>query len=464
MIAYEPGASWDEAFTPDGTPRPPYQALMAGLDPLDLDAAGSTVAAALEEEGVTFGGGDARRAFHVDPVPRVIDSAEWAEATAGLAQRARALAAFVADVYGERRIVEAGVVPERVIEAAEYHEPDAVGVEVHAAGFFAGLDLVRGDDGDLRVLEDNARTPSGIAYATGARRAVDRALADLAPPERLDADGVFGLIAAALRRCAPGDVTDPFVVMVSDGPSNSAWHEHRELAERAGLPLVTPGDLSVRGRRLHAAIDDASPRPVDVIYRRTDEDRLRDQDGRPTWLHDLLLEPARAGTLAVANPLGSGVADDKLVHAYVEEIVRFFLDEEPLLRSVHTYDLEADDARSEVLERLGELVIKPRDGYGGEGVVLGPLAGAEELREAERMVRERPGSFVAQEMVALSTHPTVIEGRLEPRHVDLRPFVIGGDHDSAVAPAALTRVAMRAGEMVVNSSREGGGKDTWVMG
>ena len=201
-----------------------------------------------------------------------------------------------------------------------------------------------------------------------------------------------------------------------------------------------------------------------MVYRRTDEDRLRDLDGRPTWLHELLLPGVRAGTLTVANPLGSGVADDKLVHAYVEAIVRFYLDEEPLLRSVRTYDLGEPDQRSEALGRLGELVVKPRDGYGGEGVVLCPLCSPEELRDAERMVREHPDSFVAQEMVALSTHPTVVQGRLEPRHVDLRPFVLGGDHESAVAPAALTRVALRAGEMVVNSSRDGGGKDTWVMG
>ena len=314
------------------------------------------------------------------------------------------------------------------------------------------------------MLEDNTRTPSGMAYAVGARRAVDHVLGALAPLERLEAEGLYPLVASTLRRCAPSQATDPYVVMVSDGPSNSAWHEHGELAEHMSLPLATPADLSVRGDRLHAVIGEGPPRPVDVVYRRTDEDRLRDGDGQPTWLSELLLPGIRAGTLTVVNPPGSGVADDKLVHAYVEQMVRFYLDEEPLVRSVRTYDLGDAEQRSEALERLGELVVKPRDGYGGEGVVLCTRCSSDELREAERLVRDSADSFVAQEMVALSTHPTVVDGRLEPRHVDLRPFVIGGDHESAAAPAALSRVALRAGEMVVNSSRDGGGKDTWVMG
>ena len=200
--AYEPGAARDEAFLPDGTPRPLYEPLLAALAERDLEAAGRAAAAAAEDAGVSFGAGDAQRPFHVDPVPRLIGADEWAATAAGLAQRARALAAFLADVYGERRIVAAGVVPERVIESAAYHEPDAGGIEQDPAGFFAGLDLVRGDDGELRVLEDNARTPSGVGYATGARRAVDRALGEVAPAARLEAAGVLpapGVGAAALR-------------------------------------------------------------------------------------------------------------------------------------------------------------------------------------------------------------------------------------------------------------------------
>ena len=412
---------------------------------------------------MTFGAGSARRPFRVDPVPRVIDRGEWTATSAGLMQRARALAAFLGDVYGERRIVAAGLIPERVIESSAYYEPDARGLQVRPEGFLAGLDLVRGDDGELMVLEDNTRTPSGLAYAVGARRAVDRALGGLAPPARLDAEDAYPLLASALVALRTGRGHRPVRGAGLRRAGNSAWHEHRELAANMGLPLATPADLSVQGDRLHAVVDGGPPRPVDVVYRRTDEDRLRDGQGRPTWLSELLLPSVRAGTLTVVNPPGSGVADDKLVHAYVEAMVRFYLGEEPLLRSVQTYDLGDREQLDAALERLGELVVKPRDGYGGEGVVLCPRCSSQELRDTERMVRERPDSFVAQEMVSLSTHPTVVNGELEPRHVDLRPFVIGGG-PSTVAPAALTRVALRAGEMVVNSSREGGGKDTWVMG
>lgn len=461
--AYEPGETWDEAFAPDGTPRPAYAAVIEALAERDLGGLAASVRALAEREGVEFGAGGARRPFPIDPVPRVIEAGEWEIVAAGLVQRTRALAAFLADAYGPRRIVDAGVVPERVIESAAYHEPDARGLELRPAGLLAGLDLVRGGDGKLRVLEDNARTPSGLEYALGARRAVDGALGDAVPEGRRDIRDAHRLIAAALGACAPAGAADPYVVLLSDGPGNSAWYEHRRLAERLNLPLVTPSDLSLRGRRLLATTGDAPPRPVDVVYRRTDEDRLRDADGRPNWLAELVLPAVRAGTLTVVNPPGSGLADDKLVHAYVEAMIGFYLAEEPLLRSVRTYDLGDPGQRVEALERLGELVVKPRDGYGGQGVVLCSRCSADELREVERRVRDEPDAYVAQEMVTLSTHPTVVEGSLRPRHVDLRPFVIGGGHASAVAPGGLTRVAFRDGEMVVNSSRDGGGKDTWVM-
>ena len=221
-----------------------------------------------------------------------------------------------------------------MIESAVYHEPLARGLELRHDGFLAGLDLVRDLDGSLAVLEDNTRTPSGLGYAIGARAAVDGELADLAPAGRLDVQEGYGMVADALRAAAPDGVDDPLVVLLSDGPGNSAWHEHQQYAARMDVPLVTPGDLAVRGGRLHARLGGERSRPVDVVYRRTDEDRLSDEEGRPTWLAELLLPPAREGTLTVVNPLGSGLADDKLVHAYVEDMVRFYLDEEPLLRSV----------------------------------------------------------------------------------------------------------------------------------
>ncbi len=459
---YEPGAALDEAFDESGHPRQLYSELLDQLEHTDLGDLRARTEARLRATGVSFGAGDKLRTFPVDPFPRLIGAEEWAHVALGLAQRSRALLCFLADAYGECEIVTAGVLPARVIETAAYHEPWMRGVELPAPGFVAGLDLVRGSDGVLRVLEDNCRTPSGLGYAVATRRAVDAELG-FAPPQRLDVALGCKMLADALRAVAPAGADAPHIVLLSDGPANSAWYEHNLLAQELEIPVITPGQIERRGGRLHAP-GEADTRPIDVIYRRTDEDRLRDEAGEPTWLSELLLEPLRAGTLAVVNPPGTGLADDKLVHAYVDEMVRFYLGEEPLLASVPTYDLGDPDRRAEVLDRLGDLVIKPRDGYGGIGVVLCRQASASERERIAAEVARSPDTYIAQETIMLSTHPTVTEGRLEPRHVDLRPFVVGGGRESAAVPGALTRVAFGAGELVVNSSRDGGGKDTWVMG
>jgi uncharacterized circularly permuted ATP-grasp superfamily protein len=427
----------------------------------DLDAAAAAVRATLDDRGVGFGGGRDRSPFLVDPVPRVIEVDEWDRLARGLAQRGRALAAFVDDVYGERAIVAAGVLPERVIATAEHLEPDLAGVPQARRGWVAGLDLVRDCDGELMVLEDNVRTPSGIAYAIAARDAVDACLPSPPPPGRLDPRGALALLADALRRSAPAqtDAERPQVVLLSDGPANSAWYEHRALAAALDMPLVRPEDLRRDGDRLYAG----TARPVDVVYRRTDEDRLRDDDDEPTWLAEKLLEPLRAGTLAVVNPLGGGVADDKVAHAYVERMIRFYCGEEPLIASVTTYDLGDPAVLDEVFGRLDELVVKPRGGYGGEGVVVCPRVSPRTREDVRRAVAADPDGYVAQELVELSTEPTVCGGRLEPRHVDLRPFVIGVGDSAVAAPVALTRVALARGSLIVNSSRDGGGKDTWLL-
>jgi uncharacterized circularly permuted ATP-grasp superfamily protein len=275
-------------------------------------------------------------------------------------------------------------------------------------------------------------------------------------------DGALRLLAQALSRGAPPGNAEPSVVLLSDGPSNSAWYEHRRIAGELGIPLVTLGDLDSSHGRLRAVID-GRLRPVDVVYRRTDEDRLTDEHGRLTAVGAALYGPLRAGTLTCANGFGTGVADDKLLHAYVGDMIRFYLHAEPLLPSVHTYDLFEPDILDEVLDRLDELVIKPRTGHGGHGVVVGPHAKVADLLDLSHAIRRDPHDYVAQDTIMLSRHPTVIDGRLEPRHVDLRPFVFLTPDGAAVAPGGLTRVALDRGALVVNSSQRGGGKDTWVL-
>ena len=457
---YEAGEHWDEAVE-DGRPRPGYETLMAGLAQTDLRSLRSRVWARLAKRGVSFGSSPDPGAFQVDPVPRVIGADEWLRVGAGLAQRARALSAYAADVYADRAIVKAGIVPTRVIDSADHFEPGMMGLPAAPSAFVAGLDLVRGADGVLRVLEDNFRTPSGIAYATAAREVMDSEL-PVEPPPRADPAVAFDLLVDALRSAAPEGVADPFVVLLTDGASNNAWWEHREIARRTGIPIVTRGELLLRRGHLHARVEGTGTRAVDVVYRRTDEDRLSDERGRTTWVADALLEPVRDGNLTVVNPLGSGVADDKLAHAYVEEMVRFYLHEDPLIESVPTFDLGDRATRETVLPRLEQLVVKPRGGLGGHGVMVCRQASPEDRRRIAALIEEGPGDWIAQDTVPLSTHPTICGDRLEPRHVDLRPYVIGSGREASVAPVALTRVAFDAGSLVVNSSQNGGAKDTWL--
>jgi uncharacterized circularly permuted ATP-grasp superfamily protein len=461
--AYRPGPGWDEACAEDGSPREHYAALMDALGAADLCELTRAVDSHLAKTGATFGAG-AETDFRVDPVPRILPAAEWRRVEAGLVQRTRALAAFVADVYSDREIVRSGKVPARVVESSENFEPWMLGVQIPADGFVTGLDLVRGDDGELRVLEDNMRTPSGIAYLLAAREAADAHLPLTPPEDRGDPAAAFAVLAQMLRDAAPEGVDEPFVALLSDGPSNSAWWEHGQVASALSIPLLAPGDLSVHRGRVHAELGGGNTRAVDVLYRRTDEDRLRTKDGKATWLAELLLEPVRSGTVSVVNPFGSGVADDKLVHAYVEEMVRFYLGEEPVLKSVPTYDLGDPDVLASALPRIDELVVKPRYGLGGSGIVICPHASEDDRRAVARRVVASPGEWIAQELIQLSTHPTICDGGLEPRHVDLRPYAIGGAGGATAVAGGLTRVALDRGSLVVNSSQNGGGKDTWVPG
>lgn len=447
---------YDEAFAATSI-RSPYRELFARLDGADLPDLGGRVGTLLAERGVRFGGEDGHD-FHVDPVPRILTPDEWETLAAGVRQRVRALEAFLADTYGEQRLVADGVVPASVVTGSSYFERDMVGLAPRGGARIgvAGLDVVRDSDGEFRVLEDNVRTPSGLAYAMAASDAVTEVLGMFAPDES-ERRAVGEALRRSMEAAAPG--VEGELVLLTEGEANSAWYEQRRLAELADLVLATPGDLRRQGGRLELK----DGRRVRSVYRRTDDDQVRGADGELTPLADLLLEPMREGNLGLLNWYGTGVADDKFVYAYVDDLVRHLLHEEPLLRSVTTYDLRDADQLEKVLDRLPELVVKPRDGLGGEGVVVGPAASREEIDRAREQVRQDPEGWIAQDTVSLSTVPTVVDGQLAPRHCDLRPFAISDGTEVFVPRGGLTRVALEQGSMVVNSSRDGGAKATWVV-
>ncbi len=356
--------------------------------------------------------------------------------------------------------------PASLVDEAEGYEPDLRG-RLPATGApiaVAGLDVIRDEDGSLRVLEDNCRTPSGYCYAGATRRAVRETLGLDAPVPRDIGDPLRDLLGRALRDAAPPGVEDPFAVVLSEGPATSTAWEHEHIAELTGARLTTLDELRVRDGYVVVLEPGGGEHRVDVVHRRCDEDSLRDESGELTPIARVVLEPWLAGRVGLVNAFGTGVADDKLAHAYVPDMVRFYLGEEPLLASVPSLDLGRPETAEEVLGDLRAYVIKPRGGSGGRGVVVCAHADEQTLAAVAEDLRAAPGRYVAQHTVSLSQHPTITEdGVLEPRHIDLRPFIFSGDGWSEALPGGLTRVALKRGTLVVNSSQHGGGKDTWVM-
>ena len=455
-------SGFEEERDASGALRPGYAATLRALAGADLGALCRALAERFEQRGVSFGADP----FVVDPVPRLIAGAEWDALADGLAQRARALNCFLRDAYGERRIVSAGVVDLDVIERAEGYEPDLLG-RLPARGTPAaiiGFDVVRDPDGRFLVLEDNLRTPSGFTYALAAREALTEVLPPGIPRPRPLEDVTTELLRGVICAAAPEGVADPCVVVVSDGPASSAHYEHARAAALLGGRLVRLADLERDGDRLRVRLPDGGSQQVDVVYRRTDDDRVRGDDGELTEGAALLLEPWLTGRIGLVNAFGNGLGDDKLAHSRVEDFVRFYLEEEPRVRSVPTLPLTSREEVEAAVGRLRELVVKPRYGQGGSGIVIGAHAESSDLERLAGELREHPEDFIAQPIIALSCHPTVIDGELRRRHVDLRPFAFCGSDDAvALIPGGLTRVALDAGALVVNSSQNGGGKDTWVF-
>jgi uncharacterized circularly permuted ATP-grasp superfamily protein len=458
---YEPPTGvYDEAFEEADRPRPHYLPLLESLAGQDLEAMTAELKGRLRRAGVTFGA-SADGLLFLDLVPRLITAEEWDDLRRGITQRARALDRFARDAYSDRAIVAAGVIPKRVIEEAAHYEPAMRSAEPPRTWVsIAGFDLVRGPDGRFSVLEDQVRMPSGVAYAIAARDA----LADVLPVEAPSSTGVaaaFGILGDALRAAAQRGHGDPNVVLLSEGRDGAGWYEHERIGRELDVPVVTCEQMQRLGDELYVRIGER-PTRVDVVYQRTAEDRFTDDDGRPTRIGELLLEPCRTGRVACVNAPGSGLGDDKLVHAYVEDMVRFYLGEEPLLDSVKTYDLGTEGGRSLALGEKDEFVFKPRGKMGGEGVVVWDEADAGERGRVRRAVTSSPEDVIAQRRVQLSSHPTVCGGNLEPRHVDLRPYAIRTEEREWVLPGGLTRFAAERGSLIVNSAQGGGVKDTWI--
>lgn len=464
-------AAFDEMFAADSEVRLPYRQLHAALATLSTDELrGRTedLANSYLAQGVTFDFAGEERPFPLDAVPRVIDRAEWAGLEKGVAQRVRVLEAFLADVYGPQRAIADGLLPASLISSSAHFHRQAHGIQ-SANGVriqVSGIDLIRDELGAWRVLEDNVRVPSGVSYVISNRRVMAQTLPELFVSMRVRPVGDYpNKLLQALRAAAPSGVDDPTVVVLTPGVYNSAYFEHTLLARLMGVELVEGRDLFCSGGRVFMRTT-SGPERVDVIYRRVDDEFLDPLQFRADSMLGTpgLMLAARLGAVTIANAVGNGVADDKLVYTYLPELTRYYLGEDPIIPNVDTWRLEEPDALAEVLDRLDELVVKPVDGSGGKGLVVGPAASRSELDQLRKRLIADPRGWIAQPVVQLSTIPTLVDDGLRPRHADLRPFAVNDGRDVWVLPGGLTRVALPEGQLVVNSSQGGGSKDTWVVG
>jgi uncharacterized circularly permuted ATP-grasp superfamily protein len=466
-----PAGVFDEMRDGQGLARPSYREYLAWLASMSDGQMQSRRAEAdllFRRMGITFSVyGEAEgteRLIPSDVVPRIIDAPEWQLLSRGLTQRVTAINRFLDDVYHEQEILRAGVIPsEQVLGNAQYR-PEVVGVRP-AHGVYtqiAGVDIVRHSDGAYYVLEDNLRVPSGVSYMLSNRRMMMRLFPDLFRQHRVrPVDHYPSLLLRALKAASERD--DPVVVLLTPGRFNSAYFEHAFLAKQMGIELVEGQDLFVDERRVFMRTTEG-PRRVDVIYRRIDDLFLDPKAFKPDSMLGVpgLIDCYRAGEVAICNAVGTGVADDKSIYPYVPEMIRFYLGEEPLLNNVPTWQCREPDQLEHVLANLGDLVVKEVHGAGGYGMLVGPTSTRAEIEAFRAVLKAQPGNYIAQPTLSLSACPTFVEEGIASRHIDLRPFVLMG-REVAIVPGGLTRVALRRGSLVVNSSQGGGTKDTWVI-
>jgi uncharacterized circularly permuted ATP-grasp superfamily protein len=469
--------AYDEMLDPSGQVRPSYQGFASWLDtttPEFIARKREEADLAFHRVGITFAvyGEEAgkERLIPFDIVPRIIPALEWKRVEAGLRQRVKALNAFLHDIYHDQEILKAGRIPAAQVLGNSQYRAEMAGVDVPGQTYahIAGVDLVRADHGDKSgeyfVLEDNLRTPSGVSYMLEDRKMMMRLFPDLfarmaiAPVEHYP-----DLLLENLRSVAPAGVVNPNVVLLTPGQFNSAYFEHAFLAQQMGIELVEGNDLFVRDNFVFMRTTQG-PQRVDVIYRRIDDDFLDPLAFRKDSVLGVpgIFSAYRAGRVTLANAIGTGIADDKAMYIHVPEMIRFYCGEEPILSNVPTWELSKPDDRKYVLEHLAELVVKEVHGSGGYGMLVGPTASREEIETFRAKILAAPETYIAQPTLALSTCPTYVDSGVAPRHIDLRPYVLSGKEITMV-PGGLTRVALKEGSLVVNSSQGGGTKDTWVL-
>lgn len=464
---------FDEMHTPNGEVRPHYQDFSRWLDmqaPERLQNKRAEADLIFRRVGITFAvygeESGTERLIPFDIVPRVIKAAEWKILEAGLRQRVQALNMFLKDIYNEQKILATGLIPPEQIFNNEQYRPEMQGVKVAGDIYahIAGVDVVRAGEGEFYVLEDNLRVPSGVSYMLENRKMMMRLFPELFARNRVaPVEHYPDNLLENLRSVSPQNSTDPTVVLLTPGMYNSAYFEHAFLAQQMGIELVEGKDMFVDEEVLYMRTTQG-PKRVDVIYRRLDDDfldplafREDSQLGVPG-----LLSVYRAGNVTLANAIGTGVADDKSIYPYVPDLIRFYLSEEPIIQNVPTWQCRKPDHLKEVLSKLPELVVKEVHGAGGYGMLVGPASTKEQIEDFRQKLIADPAKFIAQPTLALSTCPTFVESGLAPRHIDLRPFVLSGSKVSLI-PGGLSRVALREGSLVVNSSQGGGTKDTWVL-
>lgn len=474
LNTYDPGNFYDELFIEPGQPRPQAAPLIDWMGKLPADILKKhheTAQVALFNLGVTFrvysDQQGIERIFPVDIIPRIIAEAEWRSLETALKQRIEALNCFLNDIYGDQRIIKDGIIPLDIVESASGFLKPCIGIRPPAGVWchITGTDLVRDQTGQWYVLEDNLRVPSGISYVLENRRVMKSTFPDMFQTIPIQpVDSYPSELLETLLNLAPANLPDPTVVVLTPGINNSAYFEHSFLAQQMGVELVEGRDLVVADGYLQMRTTKGLQR-VDVVYRRLDDDFLDPLVFRPDSFLGVagLMEVYRQGRVALANAPGTGVADDKVIYAYVPDMIRYYLNAEPLLANVPTYLCWREQDRQYVLDHLAELVVKSANEAGGYGMLMGPSASVQERESFVERIQANPRNYIAQPVLNLSRVPTLIGDQVDGRHVDLRPYILHRGDEIYVHPGGLTRVALRKDSLVVNSSQGGGSKDTWVL-